>query len=76
EQLNQFSNVQSLFSNLRITPSETTQSLCGQTINQRRKKKKKTVDLDYCRRRIDLYIDKARARGIDIPQTLALNEIF
>ena len=74
EQLNQFSNIQSFFSQLRITPSDATQDLCAKKINQREKNKKNQADLDYCKERIDLYINKAKLQGISIPQTLALNE--
>ena len=79
ESLNNFSNTKRFFEQLRITASQTTESLCVKQVNQRKQTKKKysgdkEVDLNYCKERIENYIQKATVLNIRIPQTLAMDE--
>ncbi len=77
ESLNDYSNVESLFQDLRITITGNTKNLFGEKINTRENVKdvyNNQVDLGYCRKRLELYMEKAIAQGIAIPNTLALEE--
>lgn len=75
ESLNNVTNVEKLFQELEVTPTQETLNVCGIKSNEKNKNKKKfnqSVDLEYCRERIKLYIEKAKSLGIDVPSTLAL----
>lgn len=72
--------VESFFTSLGITASQETYHLHSKPANTRKSRKKKysgnqKVDLNYCTERIENYVDKARNLGIEIPATLAMDEI-
>jgi hypothetical protein len=76
ESMNDYRNVERLFADLSITPTQTTKEICGKKINERIKAKKKfnnSSKLEYCRERIAMYIRKAESMGILLPGTLALD---
>ncbi len=76
ESLNNYVRVKELFDNLRITPTEKTESIYMKKINQRSNVKSKyhdsPIDINYCHERINRYISLANAQGIPIPSSLAL----
>ena len=77
EALNTYANVETLFGDLRVTPTERTKRMVGRVCNIRAETKqefKNPVDLQYCRHRIETYIMKAMSAGICLPTTLALDE--
>jgi hypothetical protein len=75
ESLSDNSSVQKLFSNLDVTPTTETKKIYRNKINLREDHKKAVnidVDLEYCKKRIAIYIDKANTMGISLPKSLAL----
>jgi hypothetical protein len=77
ESLCSYSNIEALFRTLRITPTEETQRICGRLINTRDMAKIKynnPSDLEYCRERIRIYIEKAKAKGISLPMTISIDK--
>jgi hypothetical protein len=77
ESLNDYFNVESLFRDLKITMTDKTKSFLGRKTNTREKAKNNydnPSDLEYCRKRIEIYIEKALSSGIVLPDTLALGE--
>ncbi|MDJ0553311.1 MAG: hypothetical protein QNJ68_02485 [Microcoleaceae cyanobacterium MO_207.B10] len=77
EELNNFAKVESLFQQLKITPTDTTKKMYTQQINQRKETKKKysgeqDISLSHCQERIEKYIQRANDLNISIPTTLAL----
>lgn len=75
ESLNNYSCVEKLFISLGITPTQETKEICGRSSNARIDRKKHfniSTDLNYCRERISMYIEKAKLMGILLPNTLAL----
>jgi hypothetical protein len=75
ESLSDYSNVQKLFSNIDVTPTTETKKIYRKKINLREKGKKarnNDVDLEYCKDRIAMYIDKTNSMGISLPKSLAL----
>lgn len=80
EQFNDINFIESFLNKLSITTSQEILSIYNKPQNTREAMKKKysnnqVVDLKYCKSRIDDYIKKATDIGIEIPKTLALNEI-
>jgi hypothetical protein len=76
ESLSDYSNVQKLLTNLAITPTNETSKLYIEKINVREEMKNEVnnnVDLEYCKERIAMYLDKANSMGISLPKTLALS---
>ncbi|GFE71052.1 hypothetical protein [Chroococcus sp. FPU101] len=71
ESLIEFSNIQELCKQLKVTPTEKTENMYKVKINQRSSAKLKygtqQVGIDYCQQRIKQYIDKATQKGIVIP---------
>lgn len=61
---------------LFITPTNQTNIVISQKINEKKESKKSrniTADLEYCQERIYKYIEKATSLGIEIPKSLALD---
>jgi len=78
ETLNDYDKAVSFFKDLKITPTDQTRELAGKPVNTREEGKKiynNPSDLDYCTKRIELYIQKALAKGISIPHTLHFNQL-
>ena len=72
EQLNDHVYVERLFREIGIGITAETYQLLGQRCNIRDVKKVQKSPLEYCQHRIDLYLEKAKNLGIDIPETLYL----
>jgi hypothetical protein len=75
ESLSDYSNVQKLFANLAVTPTNETSKFYMKKINVREEMKNEVndnVDLEYCKERIAMYLDKAKTMGISLPKSLAL----
>lgn len=77
EELNNFTKVESLFEQLKITSTDATREIYTQQINQRKEAKKKysgeqDISLSQCQERIEEYIQRANDLNISIPTTLAL----
>ena len=75
EHLNRLAGVEALFQRLHLAPTDLTRETCGRRINERLAIKARygvSVDVAYCRDRIQHYLDRAHAQGIDIPGSLAL----
>lgn len=78
EALNEYKNIDKLFHDLRITPTNKTKAIYGQAINPREKKKIKfnnPTDLEYCKKRISDYIKKAKLMEISLPDSLDLDHL-
>lgn len=76
EALNNYGNVEKLFRDLRITPTNKTREIVGQVVNIREKRKKdfdNPTELEYCRERIAIYIKKSKSLGMSLPESLALD---
>ena len=76
ESLSDYSSVQKLFANLAITPTNETSNFYMKKINVREEMKNEVnnnVDLEYCKERIAMYLDKANRMGIALPKSLALD---
>ncbi|MBF2055645.1 MAG: hypothetical protein IGQ45_00185 [Cyanobacterium sp. T60_A2020_053] len=76
ESLNNYQNVLELFETLSITPTQATETIYTEKINQRSNLKimgkENTVSLADCEERINNYIDIAIAQGVKVPHSLAL----
>ena len=73
--LNNYDRVFRLFNELDVTPTRRTHKIIGLKINQRRQRKKhfnNPIDFEYCNRRITEYIDKAKSKGICVPDTILM----
>lgn len=78
ESLNDIKSVQTFFKQLRIAPTGATKELCGAPVNQRAKRKtdeSRKMTIEECRERLASYIERARAQGLEIPSTAALEGI-
>jgi hypothetical protein len=78
EDLNDMAGVEKLFAGLGVTPTDETKKLCGQTVNDRTEIKRfhnNPTSMELCRERIRLYIAKAKALGIRIPDSAALDDL-
>ncbi len=70
EKCNDLDYVNNLFRDLRITPTNSTREIHDTNINIRSKRKeeiKNSVDIDQCKERISIYLEKAKIQGIEIP---------
>ena len=75
EHLNRLAGAEALFKQLHLVPTDLTPETCGRRINERLAIKARygvSVDVAYCRERIQHYLDRAHAQSIDIPGSLAL----
>ena len=73
EDLNQRKNAMKLFENLKITFTSATEEILGKITNTRRDKKERyniQVETGYLKKRIALYIEKYKALGLQLPQSL------
>jgi len=78
EALNDIKSVQAFFKQLRIAPTGATKELCGAPVNQRAKRKtdeSRKMTIEECRERLASYIERARAQGLEIPASAALEGI-
>jgi hypothetical protein len=75
EALNDYNCVVQLFDDLLITPTKKSKKITGRIVNVRDQRKREfnnKPQFNYCHKRIDLYLAKARSMGIQLPNTLAL----
>jgi hypothetical protein len=75
EQLNEIAYVEDLFHRLGIIPSAATKKLCGQSVNERQRRKEDVANpttVEECRKRLAEYVGRAKERGIKIPVAAAL----
>jgi hypothetical protein len=75
ESLDHTEGIRRLFEAMRIETTSATWKSSAHDRNERRDKKARfanPADLDYCRERVAMYLDKSRARGIAVPATLAV----
>jgi hypothetical protein len=75
ERLNGQSEVQELFQRLELTPTDATEKLIGGPTNERQSRKiqiNTPTTVEQCRERLRQYVEKARAKGIEIPVSAAL----
>ncbi|MGH7966962.1 MAG: hypothetical protein ACRERD_34925, partial [Candidatus Binatia bacterium] len=73
--LNSRQFIERFFADLGILPTRRTYKIVGEPVNQKQQVKASVQNwttIDYCKARIQNYIAKAHALGIDIPQTLLL----
>lgn len=76
ESFQQYESVSQLFDQLGIVPTRRTERLYQTVFNTKEKRKQQirnTVDMDYCHARIEQYLKRATAQGIQWPRTLALD---
>lgn len=75
DSFNQLDFVLDFFEQIRLVPTKKTDTIYSKTFNTRSKRKEQidyTVDIAYCRDRIDAYIKLAKEQGIQIPCSLVL----
>lgn len=78
EELNSRSSIAEVFRRLHLTPTEATRELCGQRTNERQARKDRVgapTTLEQCHERLAQYVARARAAGIEIPATAALDNV-
>jgi hypothetical protein len=78
EDLNGTAGVEQLFARLNITPTAETEAICGRTVNDRVEIKRfhnNPTSIELCQDRLGVYIAKAKARGIQIPDSAALDDL-
>lgn len=69
-QLNDLNRVHEMFRALGLSPSQATAEVVGSVVNDKPEHKAriaKRVSLDYCRERIERYIARCTAKGIELP---------
>ncbi len=75
EHLNSNDSVEHLFQDLQITPSTNTNKFIGSVQNIMKAEKKSaaiSTSLDYCKERLQRYLEKAQTLGIEIPLTFVV----
>jgi hypothetical protein len=75
EDLNEIGRLQDFFQPLGLVATAATKDLCGRAINERQPRKQaiaNSTTLEECRRRLQDYIERAKARGIQVPASAAL----
>ena len=76
EALNNYNNVLKLFRDLNMIATRKTKKVTGRIVNARTQTKKdcnNLIQLSDCHKRIEEFLAKARAKGISLPQNLALD---
>lgn len=75
DELNSLEYAESMLNKLGLEKTELTAEVVGKVVNQRIRKKdqfRKIVTLDECQAGIDSYINRAKQKGISIPERLCL----
>jgi len=78
ESLNHADGIRALFESLRIETTTETWKPDVHHRNERRDNKARfssPADLNYCRERVAMYLDKSRAIGLPVPATLAVSPL-
>ncbi len=78
EELNDMDRVRWMFEKLEIEPSEATEEAVGKAVWARTHEKVKTgknVPEEYCLERIQQYVERCRAAGIEVPELPHLTKI-
>ena len=68
--LNDLARVRTMFAALGLTPSRATEDVVGRIVNDKPEHKARVaqrVSLDYCRERIERYLARCAAKGIELP---------
>jgi hypothetical protein len=76
EALGDFDNVERLFQQLGIEPTNATRDAYRERVNLKegvKQRANRAVDLAYCERRIEQYLQKAASLGIEVPNTMAID---
>ena len=78
EELNDLGKARTMFSELKLGETPLTQQVVGRVVNDKPEHKKRVANpttIEYCRERIEQYVDKCTKRGIELPALPHLAEI-
>lgn len=78
EELNDLERVKAMFAQLEIEPGQETEDVVGKAVWARTHEKVKTgidLPLEYCRERIEQYVERCRSAGIAVPDLPHMAEI-